>query len=208
MKGKLLILFVLFYLPMVSKLLILIVIKYLSLAWCQSLLSSISSVYSSCISATISIDLSGEVAVCPGGSITITATHPTLGGDSGYLPSIFWIRNGSDYNTDGLFEDISTTSTKTTLTITCGGDFPFGTTYQAFIINQVTKCMELSEVITIITEGEGIFVRFSYILSWHMLSLFSTKWSGLSWSWCFPISHYSEMAVSYTHLTLPTNREV
>ena len=78
---------------------------------------------------------------------------------------MMWIRNGSDYVPDGLFEDISTTATKTTLTITCGGDFPFGTTYQAFIVNQVTKGREFSEVITINAKGEGIFVRFSYILS-------------------------------------------
>ena len=105
------------------------------------------------------------MAVCPGGSVTITFTHPTLGGDSGYLPSMMWRRNGSDYVPDGLFEEVSTTSTKTTLTITCGGDFPFGSTYQAFIFNQITKGREFSEVVTIIAKGEGIFVRFSYILS-------------------------------------------
>ena len=98
------------------------------------------------------------MAVCPGGSVTITFTHPTLGGDSGYLPSIMWIRNGSDYVPDGLFEEVSTAATKTTLTITCGGDFPFGTAYQAFIINQVTGGKGLSEVITIIAKGEGIFI--------------------------------------------------
>ena len=129
--------------------------------------SSISSVtvYSTCISATISVDRSGEVAVCPGGSITLTFTHPTLGGDSGYLPNIIWIKNGRYYVPDGIFEDISTSATKTTLTITCGGDFPFGATSQASIANQVTIGRELSEVVTINAKGEGIFARFSYILS-------------------------------------------
>ena len=38
------------------------------------------------------------------------------------------------------------------------GDFPFGTTYQAFVINQVTRGRELCEVVTIIAKGEGIFL--------------------------------------------------
>ena len=105
------------------------------------------------------------MAVCPGGSVTITFTHPELGGDSGYLPSMMWIRNGSDYVPDGLFEDISTTATRTTLTITCGGDFPFGTTYQASIINQITRHREFSEVVTIIAKGEGIFIYNSLTLN-------------------------------------------
>ena len=101
------------------------------------------------------------MAVCSGDSITITFTHPELGGDSDYLSGIIWIRNRSDYVLDGIFEDISTSATKTTLTITCGGGFCFGTTYQASIINQVTRGREFSEVVTIIAKGEGILARFS-----------------------------------------------
>ena len=108
------------------------------------------------------------MAVCPGGSVTITATHPTLDGDSGYLPSMMWRRNGSDYVPDGIFEDISTTATRTILTITCGGDFPFGTTYQASIINQITRSRVLSEVVTIIAKGEGIFNDTQFVICYQI----------------------------------------
>ena len=120
--------------------------------------------YSSCVLATISVDQPGERAVCFNGGIAIEFTHPTLGGDSGYLPNILWIRNGSDYVPDGLFEEVSITATKTILTITSGDDFPFGTTYQASIINQVTRGREFSEVVTIIAKGINSII-FHHVLS-------------------------------------------
>ena len=86
-----------------------------------------------------------ESSLCYGESYTLTATHPELGGSTGYLPEVFWLKNGVEHNPDGYFE-IATriNSTTTNLTVIIREDFVDGTAYQASIINTITGSRETS----------------------------------------------------------------
>ena len=104
--------------------------------------------------ASISVDKSGEMTVCFNSSITITFTHVKLGGDSGYLPEIFWIKNGNDYVPDGNFENVLTDGTTTTLIVHCRRGFISGTTYQASIINPTLRVRNVSDMVNVTIRGE------------------------------------------------------
>ena len=77
--------------------------------------------------------------MCYGETYQINCTHSPLGGSRGYLPTVFWNRNGTELIPDGTTEQsvvpINSTVTGLQINIT-KGVYETGTYYECYVLKR------------------------------------------------------------------------